>query len=145
MTPRRRAAAVLAAGALAALTGCSGIPFDFLNGSFPSAAEEDAALVEEAKEVLPEIDVKGRAPKTGYDRDEFGQRWADIDRNGCDQRNDVLTRDLTDVTYVDPASCAVATGTLEDRFTGTTIDFTRGAKTSSQVQIDHVVSVPARL
>jgi len=39
--------------------------------------------------------VKGRAPRTGYDRDQFGPAWKDVDRNGCDQRNDVLRRDLT--------------------------------------------------
>ena len=27
----------------------------------------------------------------------FGPAWADVDRNGCDQRNDVLHRDLTEV------------------------------------------------
>lgn len=32
------------------------------------------------------LTVKGRAPKTDYARDQFGQRWADTDRNGCDPR-----------------------------------------------------------
>ena len=41
------------------------------------------------------LDVKGRAPKTGYDRDQYGQAWKDVDRNGCDTRNDILRRDLT--------------------------------------------------
>jgi hypothetical protein len=44
---------------------------------------------------LESIPVKGRAPKTGYTRDEFGPAWADVDRNGCDTRNDILARDLT--------------------------------------------------
>ena len=43
---------------------------------------------------LATLTVKGRAPKTGYDRDLFGQAWADVDRNGCDTRNDILRRDL---------------------------------------------------
>jgi hypothetical protein len=30
---------------------------------------------------------------SGYSRHEFGQKWADVDRNECDQRNDVLRRD----------------------------------------------------
>ena len=33
---------------------------------------------------------------SGYDRDEFGQAWADVDRNGCDQRNDTLRRDTAE-------------------------------------------------
>ncbi|AHI02254.1 deoxyribonuclease [Corynebacterium falsenii DSM 44353] len=85
------------------------------------------------------LEVKGRAPKTGYSRDEFGQRWKDIDRNGCDQRNDVLARDLTDVNA--PEGCKVLSGVLQDPYTGETIDFRRGAKTSSAVQIDHVVAL----
>jgi hypothetical protein len=43
-----------------------------------------------------QLPMKGRAPRTGYDRDQFGPAWKDVDRNGCDQRNDVLTRDLVD-------------------------------------------------
>lgn len=102
---------------------------------------DDAQLVDEAVAVIEEIPVKGRAPKTGYSRDEFGQRWADVDRNGCDQRNDVLTRDLEELTYRSPTSCAVASGVLEDPYTGERIDFVRGADTSSAVQIDHVVAL----
>ena len=83
------------------------------------------------------LEVKGRAPKTGYARDQFGQRWKDIDRNGCDQRNDVLARDLTNVDA--PQGCKVMRGVLLDPFTGLTIDFVRGQDTSSAVQIDHVV------
>lgn len=90
---------------------------------------------------LDALDVKGRAPRTGYDRDEFGQRWADVDRNGCDTRNDVLRRDLTDVT-LDPATrgCVVLSGTLDDPYTGETLDFERGER-SAEVQIDHVVAL----
>ena len=75
-----------------------------------------------------------------YDRDAFGPRWADTDRNGCDQRNDVLARDLTTVTYKPGTrDCVVLTGVLEDAYTGLTIEFQRGETTSSDVQIDHVV------
>jgi len=45
-----------------------------------------------AAELLP---VKGRASKTGYGRSRFGIAWKDTDKNGCDQREDVLNRDLT--------------------------------------------------
>lgn len=92
--------------------------------------------------LLAELEVKGRSPRTGYARDEFGQRWADIDRNGCDQRNDVLNRDLTDVTHKENThGCVVLTGVLDDPFTGQRIDFVRGQDTSSKVQIDHVVAL----
>lgn len=90
-----------------------------------------------AREMLSTLAVKGRAPKTGYSREQFGQRWKDTDRNGCDQRNDVLARDLTGV--VAPGGCKVLSGTLRDPYTGTAIAFQRGQGTSEKVQIDHVV------
>ena len=75
-----------------------------------------------------------------YSRAEFGQRWADVDHNGCDTRNDILNRDLTDVTHkAGTHGCVVLTGVLEDLYTGQTIWFTRGQGTSEEVQIDHVV------
>jgi Protein of unknown function (DUF1524) len=91
---------------------------------------------------LANLPVKGRAPTTGYSRAQFGPAWADTDRNGCGQRDDVLARDLTGVTYK-PARkpCVVLTGTLHDPYTGDTIAFTRGQGTSDEVQIDHVVAL----
>jgi hypothetical protein len=91
---------------------------------------------------LSTLAVKGRAPRTGYDRALFGQAWADVDRNGCDTRNDVLRRDLT--TYVlktGTHGCLVLSGALHDPYTGTTIAFVRGQSTSARVQIDHVVAL----
>ncbi|MFS0884927.1 HNH endonuclease family protein [Aeromicrobium sp. 179-A 4D2 NHS] len=89
------------------------------------------------------LTVKGRAPKTGYKRELFGSAWTDNNtakwgKNGCDTRNDILKRDLTKVTYKDAKKCAVATGTLADKYTGKTIHFVRGPK-SSAVQIDHII------
>jgi hypothetical protein len=91
---------------------------------------------------LGTLEVKGRAPRTGYDRDVFGQAWADVDRNGCDTRNDVLARDLTAAT-VKPGTqgCLVLSGTLADPYTATTIAFVRGEGTSEAVQVDHVVAL----
>lgn len=95
-----------------------------------------------AADVLETLEVKGRAPKTGYDRSEFGQRWADTDRNGCDTRNDILDRDLTGKTYKPGTrDCVVLTGILISPYTGDLINFQRGESTSSEVQIDHVVAL----
>jgi hypothetical protein len=102
----------------------------------------DQATAGNALVQLESIPVKGRAPKTGYTRDEFGPAWADTDRNGCDTRNDILARDLTDETFKQGTNnCVVMTGVLADKYTGTTITFTRGQDTSSDVQIDHIVSL----
>jgi Protein of unknown function (DUF1524) len=96
----------------------------------------------DAASALATLPVKGRAPKTGYTREQFGQAWADIDRNGCDQRNDVLARDMTGETFKPGThDCVVLTGSLADPYTGKKIAFTRGQGTSEAVQIDHVVAL----
>ncbi|APX01171.1 GmrSD restriction endonuclease domain-containing protein [Arthrobacter sp. QXT-31] len=94
-----------------------------------------------AADLLATLPVKGRAPKTGYERSLFGPTWADVDQNGCDTRNDILRRDLTGVTYTNSVPCKVQSGILADPYTGTTISFVRGTTTSSAVQIDHVVAL----
>lgn len=103
------------------------------------AAEAKPGLATAVLETLP---VKGRAPKTGYSRDQFGQTWADVNRNGCDTRNDILKRDLISITYKPKTrDCVVLTGVLVDRYSGETINFVRGNFTSMDVQIDHVVAL----
>ena len=85
---------------------------------------------------LDSLEVKGRAPKTGYTRAEFGAGW---EKQGlCDTRNIILARDMTE-TVVDD-ECRVKTGVLEDPYTGTIIAFER-AVNSNAVQIDHVVAL----
>lgn len=90
---------------------------------------------------LAELDVKGRAPKTGYSRAVFGPTWFDHDRNGCDTRNDILQRDLRLLVFRTGSSCVVLTGILIDPYSGERIEFTRGSVSSLDVQIDHVVSL----
>jgi hypothetical protein len=95
-----------------------------------------------ASATLASLPIKGRAPKTGYSRAQFGSTWADVDRNGCDTRNDMLKRDLTEIIFkVKTKNCVVLTGVLQDRYSGETINFTRGNITSMEVQIDHVVAL----
>ncbi len=65
----------------------------------PAAPSDQPAADTTALALLDTLPINGRAPKTGYSRDEFGQAWADVDRNGCDTRNDMLNRDLTDVVH----------------------------------------------
>ncbi|MCU1519770.1 MAG: hypothetical protein JWN19_155 [Arthrobacter sp.] len=100
------------------------------------------AYVSKALDVLATLPIKGRAPKTGYSRDQFGQAWTDVDRNGCDTRNDMLRRDLTALA-IKPGTrdCVVLSGLLNDPYTATLINFLRGNSTSTAVQIDHVVAL----
>lgn len=107
--------------------------------------ESDSLRAFSATDSLSELEklpVKGRAPKTGYSRSAFGPAWSDVDRNGCDTRNDILKRDLTNVLFRDRTrNCVVERGTLLDPFSNSVIEFQRGQRTSMQVQIDHVVSL----
>ncbi|AOY55867.1 HNH endonuclease family protein [Candidatus Rhodoluna planktonica] len=93
-----------------------------------------------ASAVLQTLTVKGRAPKTGYERAKFGDGWGDA-ANGCDMRNEILKWDLRQEKLRAGDSCIVETGILRDPYTAKTIKFVRGVKTSSLVQIDHVVSL----
>jgi hypothetical protein len=86
---------------------------------------------------LKELLVKGRAPKTGYTRDQFGSGWES--KAGCDTRNIILNRDLYNVVIND--KCEVVSGMLNDPYTGKVISFIRGGSTSDDVQIDHVVAL----
>jgi hypothetical protein len=141
----RMGLAVMSAMVVTLVSGCTPVEVaspsnggsDQGNTSGPSnsSASGGSALA-----ALSTLVVKGRAPKTGYDRALFGQAWADVDHNGCDTRNDVLRRDLTPhVVKSGAKGCMVLSGTLHDPYTGKTIAFVRGASTSSTVQIDHVV------
>jgi hypothetical protein len=101
-----------------------------------------SAAPKTALAALGQLPVKGRAPSTGYSRAAFGQKWADTDRNGCDTRNDVLRRDVTDESLkAGTRGCVVLSGMLADPFSGRRIEFVRGESTSSDVQIDHVVAL----
>jgi hypothetical protein len=87
---------------------------------------------------LATLPVKGRAPLTGYSRDQFGPTWPTI--NGCDARNRVLRRDLTNTVIQGGTNgCIVLRGVLHDPYTNTVINFARGPGTNTVIQIDHVV------
>ena len=116
-------------------------------GDDEASSSTEAGPLADIRAQLDALAVKGRAPKTGYDRDLFGQRWSDdvpvtLGHNGCDTRNDILRRDLVDVVIKPNTNdCVALSGTLHDPFTGATIPFQRGSATSSAVQIDHIVAM----
>ena len=88
--------------------------------------------------VLNQLEVKGRAPKTGYSRAAF-THWSDLNRNGCDTRNEILKRDLTQVVFKEGTrDCKVISGQLLDPFSGKVLTF---SSSKSAVDIDHLVSL----
>jgi hypothetical protein len=97
-----------------------------------------AQSYEDSISTLNSLEVKGRAPKTGYSRAQF-PHWSDLDRNGCDARNDILKRDLTEVVFkVGTRDCKVLSGVLLDPFSNKVLTFT---SVKSAVDIDHVVAL----
>ncbi len=84
---------------------------------------------------LKDLPLAAAPHPQGYTRAQFGPAWKDVDHNGCDTRNDILARDLTDV--VKRGRCVVLSGTLHDPYTGTTMHFVRGPQ-SALIQIDHI-------
>lgn len=151
-----------AGGASAGLLGAVAAIIVLLGGRGPAASvppepssaassPSSTSAASGTSPILSQLDalpVKGRAPMTGYDRDLYGQRWSDAPagvsggRNGCDQRNDVLRRDLDDLA-IKPGTrgCVALTGTLTDPYSGDHLEFVRGPSTSEEVPVDHVVSL----
>ncbi|MFJ2936667.1 HNH endonuclease family protein [Streptomyces sp. NPDC087219] len=109
-------------------------------GLAPVTTNEEKA---EARKLIEELPTKGRGPKTGYDRDKFGYAWMDtadgvpLARNGCDTRNDLIRRDGQKLRFRAGSDCVVIAMTLDDPYTGTTIEWRK--QQAAEVQIDHVV------
>jgi hypothetical protein len=108
----------------------------------PTPPAASPAPANGALPALATLPVKGRAPRTGYARELFGPAWSDVDRNGCDTRNDILRRDLVALALKPGTQgCVAAAGTLPDPYSAESIPFVRGPGTSTAVQIDHVVAL----
>src|SRR5680860_1585084 len=89
-------------------------------------AEEIVTVSSPAISALDTLAIKGRAPKTGYSREQFGAGWTTT--LGCDTRNIILNRDLVNAQVDD--KCNVTSGTLNDPYIGKVIQFVRGSDTS---------------
>jgi hypothetical protein len=127
----RTAALSVAVAVLAA--GCGQVTV----GSAPPAAAPDAPAGR-ALDAVSRLQVKGRAPKTGYSRERFGDGWASV--GGCDTRDRILGRDLRAKTFRSAtARCVVVRGRLADPYTSATVAYVRGG--ASEVDVDHVVAL----
>jgi Excalibur calcium-binding domain/Protein of unknown function (DUF1524) len=131
----RWAGALIVAGAIAACGG-GGASTSTRDASSASPRATTAA-VGSARAALATLPVKGRAPMTGYSREQFGDRWLTV--NGCDVRDRTLRRDLLRMSFVAGSRCEIAGGHLHDPYTAAAISFVRGG--ASEVDIDHVVAL----
>jgi hypothetical protein len=118
--------------AAVALTGCAGPPSTA--DVAPASVDTPGVTAVTAAEALDQLPVKGRAPKTGYSRKQFGSGWADPDGNGCDARRDVLARQAVGVPERRGKAACVFVATVRDPYTGTDIP-------STDADIDHVVAL----
>lgn len=89
-----------------------------------------------AVEVLEKLEVKGRAPKTGYKREEFYSGWPTID--GCSLRQRIIKREFGDTAVLD--GCNVVAGEFDEPYTGEHRVFTEKTQIY-KIQIDHVVAL----
>ena len=96
-------------------------------------ANENAPL---ATEILEKLEVKGRAPKTGYARTEFYNNWPTVD--GCNLRQKIIKREFGDTAVLD--GCTVVAGEFDEPYTGEHRVFTEKSQIS-KIQIDHVVAL----
>ena len=113
----------------------------------PPSTTENSATTESATSsdpsaplataVLERLEVKGRAPKTGYARDEFYSTWPTVD--GCNLRQKIIKREFGDSAVLD--GCDVLAGEFTDPYTGQHKTFTEKSQISKGVQIDHVVAL----
>jgi hypothetical protein len=95
-----------------------------------------------ATDALARLEVRDHSIAMEYERAAFGQSWADVDRNGCDTRNDILNRDLDNRRWRDRTrGCVVIEGDLTSPYTGSAMHFVK--QDADEVQIDHVVALGA--
>lgn len=102
-----------------------------------SGAEVDTSDASLAINVLETLEVKGRAPKTGYKREEFYKSWPTVD--GCNLRQRIIKREFGETAVLD--GCTVAAGEYEEPYTGEVKKYTSREEISKGVQIDHVVAL----
>lgn len=90
-----------------------------------------------ATDVLEKLEVKGRAPKTGYTREEFYNGWPTVD--GCSLRQRIIKREFGDTAILD--GCTVVAGEYDEPYTGEHKVFKEKSEIASGIQIDHVVAL----
>ena len=89
-----------------------------------------------AAEILERLEVKGRAPKTGYKREMFYDGWPTVE--GCSLRQRIIRREFGDSAVLD--GCTVVSGEYDEPYTGRHLVFSE-KKQISKIQIDHVVAL----
>lgn len=146
--PARRSVVVPALIALVALVVAVVAWWHWQDRPRPTAPEATSVATpgyDRARALLADLPVKGWDRQTDFARYRFGEPWSDdvdveFGHNGCNTRDDILRRDLTQLV-VRAGTCYAQSGVLVDPYTGASVAFVRGPDTSDAVQIDHLVSL----
>ena len=105
--------------------------------TLPLGESESSSLL--ATTVLEKLEIKGRAPKTGYSRDKFYSTWPTID--GCNLRQRIIKREFGNSATLATDNCTVISGEYDEPYTGSHLIFTEKSDISNGIQIDHVVAL----
>lgn len=101
------------------------------------AITESDAEAKLAVDILELLEVKGRAPKTGYTREEFYNGWPTVE--GCNLRQRIIKREFGDSAVLD--GCNVVAGEFDEPYTGEHLKYENREEISKRIQIDHVVAL----
>ena len=99
-----------------------------------SAENPNAPL---ASDILEKLEVKGRAPKTDYSREQFYSGWPNID--GCSLRQRIIKREFGESAVLE--ECNVIAGEYDEPYTGEHKNYSNRDEISNGIQIDHVVAL----
>lgn len=102
----------------------------------PSSTDSSAPL---ATEVLEQLAIKGRAPKTGYERTQFYSGWLTIE--GCSLRQRIIRREIGETAVLSDDQCTVISGEFDEPYTGQHLIFYERSDFTTGIQIDHVVAL----
>lgn len=108
------------------------------NSTAPTTSPEPTSSAPLALDVLAKLEVKGRAPKTGYSRTQFYKGWPDVD--GCNLRQRILKREFGATAKLD-AKCNVVAGSFLEPYNGVELAFSSKTQISKALQIDHIVAL----
>lgn len=105
----------------------------------PAEASESVDSDLLAATILEKLEIKGRAPKTGYTREEFYKTWPKI--SGCSLRQIIIKREVGDSATLASDQCTVISGEFDEPYTGSHLIFSEKSDFSNGIQIDHVVAL----
>ena len=92
-----------------------------------------------ATEILHKLEIKGRAPKTGYAREKFYTEWPLI--NGCSLRQHIIKREFGEHFTLNKDNCNITSGEYDEPYTGEHKTYPTRADINNNIQIDHVVAL----